>query len=223
MRRTGSLLLTLAATAALSCHTSQESNIRPLMVSLNVAPVADDPAVFFQAGTASSDSVTIDVMIRTGAAETFDAWSLHVRFDPSKVSYGGFTQPLPSDGFTYDPFGQCNSSATYCSAYPYDPTMNPIPPGTTPPLCASTLASDANLRGEFIVSMAAVASSACNSYSKAGVIKVATLMFIASTTGTSTITIVPHATDPSGTFVMYHLAPLSFSFNDGGATVTATR
>jgi hypothetical protein len=220
------LVALLVAPLLVTCkNEDDESKITPIHAVATVQPVVDDPAIFLAQSPLDTDSdddiVSIDVMVRMTAAQEFDDVSLQVRFDPGIVQFAGFIQSTTTDGGVtfYNPFGLCNSSATYCDKYRLDPMDPASTPPTSGPLCQSNGTSQP---GNAFIGMAALPSSLCDSYNKSGTFKLLTLNFIASAVGSTTIELVssPQTGDCE---ILNFPADLGVPCIDGMATITASR
>lgn len=216
-------LLPLAA-----CNKSEkESKILPIRAAVSVDPVVMDPALYFVRSpldTRSDDDIAVlDIMLRMSAPQEFDYFGFRVRFDPGIVQLAAYTQSPEADGRTFNPFGACNSSATFCAKYPAPAPGNPIPPPpTTGPLCLPQSISSANQTGDQIIAVAAVDSSACDSYTQGGTIRLLTLTFIAASVGTTPIELV--SDEPHDCEILRDVdTNLGVPCLDGNATITASR
>jgi hypothetical protein len=190
-----------------------ESAILPIQAAVSVDPVTDDPALFLAESAldtdADDDVVFLDVMVRTGTAREFDAVNLQVRFDPGVLQFSGMTQTADADGMEYNPLGLCGSG-------PGDPTPPPAP--TTGPLCQFNATSQP---GNLFIGVAAL-PGLCDSYSRAGTVRLLTLSFVAASVGTSTIELV--ASGQTGDCeILNDLVDLGIPCRDGAAMVTASR
>jgi hypothetical protein len=114
-----------------SCGGNDNPNanqIKPINADITINPVGGDPVVYLERVDADLDLVTIDVKLRMTAAQEFDAFTLHFRFDPTLIQFAGMMQIPESDDRTFNPLGECGSVDTYCGEYPYIPgTCNTVP------------------------------------------------------------------------------------------------
>lgn len=103
-----------------SCGGNDDSNrnqIIPISAGITIDPPSGDGVWLDVVGT-SGDLITIDVMLRVSTALEFDQFDLFFRFDPLVLQFAGQMQVPESDGMTFNPFGECGTTSTYCGKYP---------------------------------------------------------------------------------------------------------
>jgi hypothetical protein len=225
---------TRAAVAALALvplaacdEDEKEPAVLPIRAAVTVDQVMGDPALYFAPSDldtrSDDDIVVLDLMLRMSLAREFDAFSVRVRFDPGVVLFAAYRQTPEADGQTFNPFGECNSGATYCAKYPPPPPGDPNPaPGTTGPLCQPQSVSPVYPPEDHLISVAARDSSACDSYTQGGTIRLLSLTFIAATVGTTRVELVSE--EPHDCEILMTLDPIpGVQCLDGNATITASR
>jgi hypothetical protein len=212
----------LALLSLVACNNEDdEPKILPIHASVDVATVTDNQAIFLAESpldTKTDDDIAVvDVMMRLSPAQEFDAFTLRLRFDPSVVQLGAYTQAPETDG------QMCNSSSTYCGKYPAPDPLDPTPPPpTTGPICLPLSAGEANATGDQLISFAARAGTLCDSFPLDGTIRVMSLTFFAASVGTSAIQLVTE--EANDCEILNGLSALpGVTCLDGGATVTASR
>jgi hypothetical protein len=125
------LLLVVLGAACGGNDDPNRNQILDIIADITIDMVAGDPVVFLDRVGASGDLVTIDVKLQMAVAQEFDAFTLHFSFDPTLIQFAGLMQPVDSDGRTFDPFGECSSSDTYCGNYSFvSGTCNGVVAGT---------------------------------------------------------------------------------------------
>jgi len=238
-------LLALLALASLcaSCGKTRTKNvIKGLLadVTVNYASIPD-PGVYFRKVSpptmgSDGDVVVLDVVLRSTSPMTFDAFDLHLKFDPHIVMLAASptTPPLADT-----PFGACNAALTSPSGPGCVPTV------TLNPFCESSagLSLADLLIGVSVVTShcfpsCTMADSACTSgrqdcadltkpCTQSSDVTLLTIAFQGAAVGTSTIKFVPAAlTGKTGDCeILYNLAQVTpvVTFDDGGATITVTR
>ena len=197
-------LALLPLAGLLACNNNNnEDQILPVRASLTIQTVNSDPAVFFQASaldTSTDDNmVVLDVMLRSGAAVNFEAITLEITFDP------GLAQIAQIDANT-TPLGDCTSS-------------NACAPLCLNNVVATQNAPSANSTGDLIIGVAA--KPLCPT-GNAGTVKLMTLGFLATTVGSSAITLVDGA-GPGDCEILHNGNSLAIPCDSGGATIVGFR
>ncbi len=200
---TATVCAVLATCLTCSKDKKEVSDILPIHATLSLTAVAGDPVVFFQRNpsdvSSDDDVVIVDVMLRSSALQSFEAFDLEIRFDPGLVQIGQVND-------TATPFGNCDSGSV-CA-----------------PIClnnAGTPSPNANVTGDLIIGVAA-RPAPCMTAAVPPDVKLLTLAFIAAAAGTSTLELV----DGPGTGdceILSGGSPLPIPCNSGSATVIASR
>jgi hypothetical protein len=188
----------LATCVTCSKDKKEVSDILPIHAELSITATSADPVVFFQRSpldtTTNDDVVIVDVMLRSIVTQSFDDFSLEVRFNPGLVQVGQVY-------LTATPLGNCDSG---------DPCA---------PLCLNN-AVTANTTGDLFIGVPARVG--CPTASVSGTVKLLTLGFIAAAEGVSTLELVdgPGTGDCE---ILSDVTALPIPCDSGNATVFASR
>lgn len=188
----------LAMCLACSKPKKEVSDILPIHAVVTITPTTADPVVFLKQSpletTSNDDVLFVDVMLHSSTLQSFDDFSLEIRFNPGLVQVGRV------DG-TATPLGNCDSS------------------GPCAPICENNAAT-ANANGELFIGVPA--KTGCPTASVSGTVKLMTLIFIAAAEGTSTLELVdgPGGGDCE---ILSDVTALPIPCDSGNATVSASR
>jgi hypothetical protein len=214
--RTAILIATFTVGASLlvACggRNENENKIAPIRASLDIAPVLDDPAVFFREHAdqdPGDDLVFIDVVLRTTSPTVFDAFTLEIHFDPALVQVAGGSSGV----FLDTPFGVCNEVVSSCTV-----------PSAQDPLCVFS-GDESITTGELLLGVTANIGYGCPAATASGEVKLLTLGFAAASTGTSSIDLIYNSDPmtPGDCEILNGLGDLGIPCFDGNATLSATR
>jgi hypothetical protein len=180
-------------------------DILPVHADLAIDTITTDPAVYLarsSMGTGAADVVAIDVMLRDGAAPTFDAFTLEVMFDPGLQQVGRVI-------WNATPLGDCTGTGA----------CDPICGNNVSPSGTSTI--PANDSGDLLIGVA-TKPTPCTGTSNPGPVPLLTLWFISTTVGTSQVKLIDGA-GHGDCEILSGAASLGFPCLSGNATITAAR
>lgn len=230
----GALLLLLASCGKNGNDTI--NNIKPIIGTISIAPIPDDPAVYFQIGPPDKDSVLLDVMFRsTLNAVSMEGYTLEIHYDQGVVQLGG---ELADGMMTGTPLGDCGNDCmascggNYCKTCTFCEDNNISKDAFGPALvCLANL--DANRTGTLLIGVSTtpiLSTIGCpTSLPVTTPVRLARLHLFAATTGTSLITLVRYPNNsPTGGCAILGPGPAGpvdqgIPCFDGGATFTAAR
>jgi hypothetical protein len=196
----------LLAIAACSKSGNTEDKILPVHANISVDAVTATPAIFFQtsaSNTGQNDVVAVDIMLRPSGSVSFSAIDMEVKFDPGLVQIGQIDTSA-------SPLGDCQTTTT-CA---------PICSNNVNPSSAST--PKANDVGDLILGIAT--NGLCPGVTVSTTTHLLTLWFIATTVGTSQITLVDTASTGDCEILSGSPpVPLPITCYSGNATIVAAR
>jgi hypothetical protein len=201
------ILVVAGALLAFSACDKGQSNvdkILPVQANLAIDTITTDGVYLARSamGTGLADAVAIDVVLRDGAAPTFDAFTLEVTFDPGLQQVGRII-------WNATPLGDCTGT------------------GACDPLCLNNVSPSglstipANTSGDLLIVVAAKPSP-CTGASNPGPVTLLTLWFISTTVGTSQVKLIDGA-GHGDCEILSGAASLGFQCFSGNATIVATR
>jgi hypothetical protein len=197
-----SLLLVIAACSKSS---NNEDKILPVHADVTVDAVTATPAIFLQksaSNTGQIDVVALDIMLRPSGTASFSAITMEVKFDPALVQIGQIDTSA-------SPLGDCQST------------------GSCVPTCGNNVSSSgsgptANVSGDLLLGVTKLFP--CPGVSVSTETPLLTLWFIATTVGTSQITLVDGAGN-GDCEILSGNPPVSLGIPcySGNATIVAAR